>query len=74
MKNKSLKTTCILNTSIRRNNFKRLGAVMSPEDFILTLKQYVRHMLEDSQKPDLFMNPIPNPASSVWYNRTHKVS
>jgi hypothetical protein len=41
---------------------------------VLTLKQYFRHMPDDAEKPDLFMNPIPNPATTVWYNRMHKVS
>jgi hypothetical protein len=34
----------------------------------------MRHMPEDFEKPDLFMNPIPNPAGIAWYNRSHKVS
>jgi hypothetical protein len=40
----------------------------------LTLKQYLRHLPKDSDKPSLFMNPILNPASAVWYNKSHKVS
>jgi hypothetical protein len=43
-------------------------------DFILTLKQYLQHQNPEVEKPDLFMNPIPNPAKEVWYNKTHKVS
>lgn len=42
--------------------------------FILTLKQYLRHQNPEVEKPDMFMNPIPNPATEVWYNKTHKVS
>jgi hypothetical protein len=44
------------------------------DDFLLTLKQYLRHMAPDADKPDLFMQPIINPAKEVWYNRSHKVS
>jgi hypothetical protein len=35
------------------------------ENFVLTLKQYLRHRADDVEKPDLFMNPIPNLALSV---------
>jgi hypothetical protein len=31
-------------------------------------------MAPDADKPDLFMQPIPNPEKEVWNNRSHKVS
>ncbi len=46
------------------------------EDFILTWKQYSRHLppLGEGVKLDLFMQPIPKPAGPIWYNKSTKVA
>lgn len=45
-------------------------------DFVLTVKQYMPQMpqLQDRTKPDLFIGPITNPTSNLWFEKVHKVS
>jgi hypothetical protein len=73
MKNESPRNNMYIELKDKEEQFQKTWS-SDEEDFIVTLKQYMRRMPDNSDKPDLFMNPIPNPMSSVWYNRTHKVS
>lgn len=45
-------------------------------DFIMCLKQYLRHMppLGEGTNPDLFLQPNTNPIIVTWYNKMHKVN
>ncbi|CAM6122551.1 unnamed protein product [Calypogeia fissa] len=47
------------------------------EDFVLTTKQYLRHLPVEGEgmKHDLFLSPIiTNPSGNIWYSREHKAS
>ncbi|CAM6090480.1 unnamed protein product [Calypogeia fissa] len=66
------------NYTLERYNEEQFRKVFHSyeEDFVITVKQYLRHMPPEDEgtKPDLFLGPITNPTGNIWFNRVHKVS